>query len=133
MEALAAISSVGTVGALAAVIVLAFKLVASTKEQLAARDLLDAERKQLAIARAELATETAAHAVTSDELRKEKLLRTDVEAQRNQCVREDRENTIKLIEGSGIADAVSLGNRILSAPMPGVRLSKTADGALEKP
>jgi hypothetical protein len=105
----------------------------NNREILAVRDLyetLDEQFDALEVDRNGLVVELAA---TRDLLKKERDLRASAESERNQCVREDRENTIKLIETSGIADAVALGNRILSAPMPGVRLSETRDGALEKP
>ncbi len=132
-ELLAGLGIVGGIGAIAAIVTLALKLAGAKDDQIAAMDLLDKEREQHRVTRGELEVETAAHAATRDELRKEKQLRTDVEAQRNQCVREDRENTVKLIENSGIADAVHLGNRILSAPLPGTKLSESGDAALEKP
>lgn len=91
--------------------------------------------------RGELNAEIAAHVVTRDELAKEKQLCASVEAQRNEAWRYARENAVKIIEASGIADAVSLGNRILSAPLPGsmpdavpvVPRSEDGDAALEKP
>jgi hypothetical protein len=106
---------IGLIAATAAVVTFALL---GRKDAAAIRqlgDMLDAEREQHRKTRGELDLETAAHAVTRQLLAKEQTLRADVEAQRNQCVREDRENTVKLIEGSGIADALALGNSILRA------------------
>lgn len=77
--------------------------------------------------------EVAAHAVTSAELAETKLRLASAEADRNEAWRLARDQIAEQILSSGIGDAVALGNRILSAPMPGVRLSETADGRLEKP
>lgn len=133
IETLAIIGGIGTTGALVAVIVLALKLAAAKDDQIATLDLLDDERTRARQLEEDLRLEIGAHEVTQGELDKERYLRAEAEASRNECVRRDRENTVKLIEGSGIADAVSIGNRILSAPLPGARLSETGDTALEKP
>lgn len=117
MEILAGIGGVSTAIGLVAVIALAFKLVSALREQIAMRDLLDAERKQLSIARGELDTETAAHAATSDELRKEKDLRASAESERNQAHLKEREHVVEIIQKSNIADAAGLVSRILSAPL----------------
>jgi hypothetical protein len=123
----------GLIGATAAVVTFALlgRKDAATIRQLG--DLLNAERDQHRVTHGELDLETAAHAVTRALLAKEKDLRASAESERNQCVREDRENTIKLIESSGVADALHLGNRILSQPLPGARLSESGSSALEKP
>lgn len=120
IEALAAIGAAGTVGLAVAVVVMAFKLVASSREQLAARDLLDQEREQHRKTRGELDTEAAAHAVTRDELRKEKDLRASAESQRNQAHIEERNHVVQIIQKSNIADAAHLVSRILAAPLSGV-------------
>lgn len=117
IEALAAIGGIGTVGLAAAIVVMAFKLVAASREQLAVRDLLDEEREQHRKTRGELEVESAAHVVTRDELRKEKNLRASAESQRNQAHMEEREHVVRIIEKSNIADAAHLVARILAAPL----------------
>lgn len=120
MEALAAIAGVSTGIGLIAVIVLAFKLSGAKDEQLAARDMLDQEREQHRKTRGELDVETAAHKATGDELRKEKALRADAEAQRNEAYRKEREDVVAIIEKSNVADAQRLVASLLARPLPGV-------------
>jgi hypothetical protein len=114
---LAAIGGISGGVGLIAVIVLAFKLVAAAREQIAARDLLDQEREQHAKTRGELVMETAAHAVTRDELRKEKDLRASAESQRNGAYLEEREHVVTIVKTSNIADAAGLVSHLLSAPL----------------
>lgn len=133
IEALAAIGAGSTLTLIGLVAFLAYKLVRSKDEQLAARDLLDKEREEKNHAVNDLAVETAAHAETRRLLAAEKDLRAVAESQRNQAWKESREEAVRIIESSGVADAAHLGNRILSMPLPGARLSETGDSALERP
>lgn len=140
IEALAAIGGIGTAGALIAVIVLAFKLVAAAREQIAARDLYDGEREQHRKTRGELDIETASHAVTRDELRKEKDLRASAESQRNAAYLEEREHVVEIVKTANIASASGLVARLLAAPLangvppqvPGARRSEDPrDGLID--
>lgn len=133
IEALAGISGISTLTLVGVVVWLVYKSFAAKDAELVANKALEKEREEHRSTRGELAVEEAAHTTTRDLLRKEQDLRADVEAQRNDAERRVRDHIIEQIASSGIADAVALGNRILSAPLPGVRLSETADGALEKP
>jgi hypothetical protein len=131
------IAAVATAGLIA----FAWRADSRASALLATSKLLDAEAEQHRATRGELNAEIAAHVVTRADLAKEKTLRASVEVQRNQAWRYARENAVKIIEDSGIADAVSLGNRILSAPLPGsvpdtvpvVPRSEDGPDALEKP
>lgn len=75
----------------------------------------------------------AALDVTSAELAETKERLASAESQRDDAWRLAREEIAKHIMDSDLAGAVDIGNHILSAPLPGTRLSDTADGALEKP
>jgi hypothetical protein len=119
--------------ALGAIVGLALDARSARKEQLAARDLLDKAHEELRNVEGDLKVETAAHVATADELRKERLLRASAEAERNEAWRQARDHIIEEINAMGIADAAAIGNRLLSRPLPGTRLSETVDGALEKP
>jgi hypothetical protein len=88
-------------------------------EQLAARDMLDSEREQHRVARGECNLETAAHAVTRDELRKEKNLRASAESQRNQAYQEGADHVVKRIKTANIADANRLLAGLLADPLAG--------------
>lgn len=105
---------------LAPIVWLTYKLVGAKDEQLAARDLLDKEREEKRAIEGELATEAAAHAVTRDELAKEKNLRASTESERNDAYRKERENVVAIIEQANLADAAGIVARILAAPLPGV-------------
>lgn len=120
-------------GSLAVTAWLIYKLVRSKDDQLVLMMTLDKEREEKRNLENDLNAETAAHAVTEDLRKKERDLRASAESQRNDAWKEARAHAVEVINASGIADAVSLGNRILSAPLPGTRLSETPDGALEKP
>lgn len=133
MIALACIALGLAATATAGLIVFALQASRAKDGQLAARDLLDKTREELRTVRGELDAETAAHAVTRDLLKKEQDLRASVESQRNDAWRQAREDTVKIIEASGIADAVSLGNRILQAPLPGAKRSESGPDALIDP
>lgn len=141
MIALACIALGLAAASVAGLIAFAWRADSRASDLLATRKLLDVEHEHHRTTRGELNAEIAAHVVTRGELAKEKTLRASVEAQRNQAWRYARENAVAIIEASGIADAVSLGNRILSAPLPGsvpdavpiVPLSESGDAALEKP
>lgn len=132
IEVLAAISSGSTLTLIGLVAWLVYKLVRSKDEQLAARDMLDAERKELAKVRGELDVETAAHVATRDELRKEKYARADSEAQRNAAYLEERNNVVAIIEKSNLADAALLVGRILAAPLPGARADSGVSEAVSE-
>ena len=121
------------VGQIAVITWLVYKLVRSKDDQILAIKRIDQLDEQLMHTQNDLNTETAAHAATSDELRKEKLLRASAEAERNEAWRQARDHIVEQINQSGIADAANLGNRILSAPLPGTRLSDTPGNDLEKP
>jgi hypothetical protein len=120
IEALSVIGGSGTLVGLVAVIVLAFKLVASAREQIALRDLLDSEREQHRATRGELDTETAAHQATAKALAVEKQLRTSVEVQRNDAYRRARDFYVERLKASSVADAVRLVDDLLSLPLPGI-------------
>lgn len=119
-EVLAAIGAGGTVIGLVAVIVLAFRLVSASKEQLAARDLLDQEREQHRVTRGELATEAAGHATTTKRLEAEQKLREAVEVQRNEAARRARDFYVARLQKSGVADAIRLVDDLLNAELPGL-------------
>jgi hypothetical protein len=133
IEVLAGIAGATTLALVPLVAWLTYKLVRSKDEQILAVKRIEQLDSSLSEVRGELNTETAAHAATSDELRKEKLLRASAEAQRNDAERRVRDHVVEFISKSGIADAAALGNRILSAPLPGARLSETPGNDLEKP
>lgn len=133
IELLAAIGSLGTTGALVVITVLSFKLVSSKDAQIKIDDTLDKEREETRVVRGQLALEEAAHDATRKELAEEKDLRARAEAERNEAWRQAREDAVQRIEALDPAAAAALGNHILSAPLPGVRLSDTADGHLERP
>jgi hypothetical protein len=124
----------GAVAALAgALIWCVYKLVRSKDDQILAIKRIEQLDTQLEHTRGDLNVETAAHVATSEELRKEKLLRASAEAERNEAIRRDREQIVEHLNSVGIADAAAIGNRILSAPLPGTRLSDTPGNDLEKP
>jgi hypothetical protein len=106
-----------------AFITLAFLNRKDGRELIAARDMLDKEREETRKVRGELAVETAAHAVTSDELRKEKILRAGAEAQRNEAYRTARDHFVERIKKAKVADANHLIADLLSMPLPGVLVS----------
>lgn len=133
IEALAGISGVSTLALVGVVVWLVYKSLAAKDSEISLAKQLDKEREEHRSTRGELAVEEAAHTVTRDLLTREQALRADVEAQRNQAWRDCRDHIVEQIASSGIGDAVALGNRILSSPMPGVRLSEAGDSALEKP
>lgn len=112
---------------------LAIMLSRSKDTTIAAIDMRDKERERANHAEADLALESAAHAETRRLLAAEKDLRSQAEAQRNEAWRHAREDAARIIEQSGIADAAHLGNRILSAPLPGVRLSDTPGNEILEP
>lgn len=117
IEAFAAIGAGSTLTLIGLVAWLVYRIVRSKDEQLAARELLDQEREELRRVRGELHTETAAHAVTRDELRKEKDLRATAESQRNEAHLKEREHVVTIIKSANIADAAHLVARILAAPL----------------
>jgi hypothetical protein len=133
IQFLAALGGSATLALIALTTWLTYKLVASKDQQLAARDMLDSAHEQLRGVEGDLKAETAAHAATTDELRKEKLLRASAEAERNEADRRARDQLVEEINASGIGDAIALGNRLLSRPLPGARLSETPGNDLEKP
>lgn len=133
IEALAGISGVSTLALVGVVVWLVYKAFAAKDAEIAVNKAFEKEREEHRETRGELQVEEAAHTATRDLLRKEQGLRAEVEAQRNDAERRVRDHIVDQIASSGIADAVALGNRILSAPLSGVRLSETVDGALEKP
>ena len=116
------LAGVGGASAVCLVVIvwLTYKLVRSKDEQLAARDMLDAERKELAKVRGELDVETAAHAVTQKRLSAEQELRASVEAQRNDAFRTARDHYAERLKNSGVADAIRIVDELLSGPLPGV-------------
>lgn len=120
-------------GALAAVMTLALLLYKAQRDVIACRDMLAATREELSKTRGELEVEIAAHKVTKDELAREKDLRAATESERNDAVRQERARIVEEIHASDLAGAVDLGNRILSRPLPGVRLSETPGNELERP
>lgn len=132
MEWLLGISGVGS---LAIITWLVYKLVRSKDEIINAHDVIAAKDVQIVSA-------DSAREVAEARLKIEQDLRASAESQRNDAWKEAREHAVEIIRTSGIADAVTLGNRILSAPLPvlrGVpplpkaRLSDSGDTALEKP
>lgn len=133
IEALAGISGVSTLALVGVAVWLVYRTLSAKDAEIALAKLLDKEREDLRATRGALAVEEAAHTATRDLLGKEQSLRAEVEAQRNQAWRECRDHIVEQILASDIAGAVALGNRLLAQPLPGVRLSETADGALEKP
>jgi hypothetical protein len=133
IEALASISSVSTLALVGVVVWLVYKSFAAKDGELAASKAFEKERDEHRATRGELQVEEAAHTATRDLLKKEQDLRAEAEAQRNDAERRVRDEIVEHILASDIDGAVALGNRILSAPLPGVRLSETPDGALEKP
>lgn len=133
IEALAGISGVSTLALVGVVVWLVYKSLAAKDSEMTAVRALDKEREEHRSTRGELAVEEAAHTVTRDLLKKEQELRASVESQRNDAERRVRDQIVEQILASDIAGAVALGNRLLAQPLPSVRLSETADGALEKP
>jgi hypothetical protein len=119
IEALAAIGGIGTVGLAAAIVVMAFKLAAASREQLAVRDLLDEEREQHRKTRGELEVETAAHGVTKKQLKAEKQLRASVESERNHAYQQARNDVVERIKKSKVADAQHILADLLALPLPG--------------
>jgi hypothetical protein len=119
-ELLAAVGSIGTLGLAVAVTVFAFRYAAVIREQIACRDMLDQEREELRTVRGQLALEEAAHEATQKQLRAERNLRAAVESQRNDAERRCRDYYAEQIRNSGVADAISLVDRLLSMPLPGV-------------
>lgn len=103
--------------ALTAIATLAVLNHRSKNEQLACRDLLDAERERNRVLENDLRLETSAHAVTRDELRKERDLRASAESQRNDAYREARDHVIERIKKAGVADAQRIISDLLSAPL----------------
>jgi hypothetical protein len=119
IQALAAIGAGTTVTLIALTAWLTYRLVGAMREQLAARDMLDAEREQHRVTRGERDTETAAHAVTRDELRKEKDLRASAESERNQALQEGANHVVERIKTANIADANRLLAGLLADPLAG--------------
>lgn len=132
IEAFAIGGGLGTLGALVAIVIMSFRLDSARREQLAARDMLDKERERADAAEGDLKAESAAHAVTRDELRKEKYARAEAESQRNAAHMEERNNVVAIIEKSNLADAALLVSRILAAPLPGARADNSADAGVSE-
>lgn len=105
----------------------------SKNEQLAARDLLDAEREQHRVTRGERDAETAAHAVTRDELRKEKDLRASAESERNQAYREGANHVVERIKTANIADANRFLAGLLADPLAGFVPREVPEGRSTAP
>jgi hypothetical protein len=99
---------------------LTYGRIAATKEQLAARDLLDSEREQHRQTRGELDVEAAARAATEKKLEAEKKLRESVEVERNEAMRLARDQVAEHIRNAGVADAIRLVDSIYALPLPGV-------------
>lgn len=133
IQVLAALGGGTTLVSLGLIAFLVYKLVASKDAQLTLDKELNEEKGKRRTVESSLDLETAAHTETRRELAEEKDLRAAAEAQRNQAWREAREDAVNRIALLDPAAAAAYGNRILSAPLPGVRLSDTADGRLEKP
>lgn len=117
IEALAGIGAGTSAIGLIAVIVLAFKLVASAREQLAARDLLDKERE---FAAALLVDRNGLKVELDSERTKTKVLADRLavaEAQRNEAQRRERDHVIERIKGADVSDANRIVADLLSAPL----------------
>jgi hypothetical protein len=117
MTALAWMLGAGLVAVAAAFVTLAFLNRKDGRELLAARDLLDGERAEHRKTHGELDVETAAHAVTSDLLRKEKELRASAESQRNEAYRTARDQIVERIQKAKVADANRIVADLLNMPI----------------
>lgn len=123
IEALAAIGSGSMLAAIAAIIWLAYKLVRSKDDQLAARDRIDKLDERADAAERGLADETSAHNATKQKLLAEHELRVSAETQRNTAEVRERERIAEQIKSSGVADAVAMLDRLFA--QPGVRDEET--------
>lgn len=140
-EVLAAVGGGGTIVGLAAVVVLAFKLVSAKDDVIAARDLLDGERETLRSVRTDLNNEIVAHANTSKMLEQEHNLRLIVERQRNEAAAAAREYLVKRIKESNVVDANKLIADLLAvdlrsgvlAPVPKTGSASPGSDDLERP
>lgn len=140
-DLLAAIGSVGTVGALAVVVVLAFKLVASKDAQIGAAQKLSDKVEELAGVRTDLNNEIVSHENTSKMLEQEHNLRLVVERQRNEADAAAREYLVKRIKESNVVDANKLIADLLAvdlrsgvlAPVPKTGSASPGSDDLERP
>lgn len=123
----------GLIAALALVGTLSILLYKAQRETMAVRDLYENLDEMADKFEAERDEKSKALDVTSAELSETKQRLVSAESQRDDAWRLAREEIAKHIMESDLAGAADIGNAILRTPLPGVRLSDTADGALEKP
>lgn len=103
------------------------------RDMVAAMDMLDKEREQHRITNGELVLEVSAHAVTRDELRKEKDLRAIAESQRNQAYQEGVSHVVERIKKAKVADAQHVIAGLLAEPLPGFVPREVPEGRSTAP
>jgi hypothetical protein len=125
--ALACIALGLAVASTAGLIAFAWRADRRSSDLLAARDIIDAERRRADATTSERDIEIAAHAVTSKQLADERELRAAIEAERNDAYRIARDYYAARIESANVADAARIVSDLLALPLP-----RVVSGALPK-